>query len=333
MKKSYFYGVMISFIFLMSIPKEWVYADESELSFKPTIIQSKDKLDNSTVDFKLKANPGKKLLVEVDVKNTSNTRLDMEASVQDSATNNQGIINYASKKEGLDKVLSLKTLADYKEKFQLEPNKVKRLAVEIEVPKKAFKGIMLGGLMIKQLPKKSSKEMIRNSFSYVIPIMMMENETTLTAAPEIVSVIPDLSTEKHVLKVTVANPVPNIVPGIKYSVDVKKYNSDTVLQSEGLPDIALAPNNEFTHSLVLKKAIDKPGKYKATIKMQSRFGNWEWSKPFEIKSSKSKTIIKDKHTSKNNSIISLSVGIVISLVLCLVSYFSFKLTKKETSSK
>ena len=56
-------------------------------------------------------------------------------------------------------------------------------------------------------------------------------------------------------------------------------------------------------------------------------------KPFEIKSSKSKTIIKDKHTSKNNSIISLSVGIVISLVLCLVSYFSFKLTKKETSSK
>ncbi|MDF0480213.1 DUF916 and DUF3324 domain-containing protein [Vagococcus sp. PNs007] len=298
---------------------ESTQANENKLQFTPKLIQSKEKMDDSETDFKLKVKPNTDVSFSVDVTNESKEPIKMEAAIKDAATNNQGSINYASDKKVINDKVSLEKIADYHEEFELKSHEKKTLKVSFKTPKEPFDGIILGGLYIEQKPDEKSKEMIRNAFSYTVPVILVESEKNIDANLTFKSVTPELTGGRNALKVSLNNPVYNILPDAFYEVNVTKKGEDKSLYKDELKGMSFAPNSTFDHYILMGQDNYQAGDYTAHIKVSSDYGEWEWNEDFSIKSQTAKDLNeKSVSVKRMSTLMKVMIGLIILLILIII---------------
>lgn len=311
-----------------------VVASENRLNFTPTIKQTEQKMDDSQTDFKLKASAGDSVTVEVSVKNESDKPITLKASIKDAATNNQGLVNYTADQPVINKELSLAKLADYHEDIKLDGQEIKDIKVAIRLPKKAFSGILLGGLLIEQTPDKEAKGMIKNSFSYSIPIVVVESEDNIEADLAFNNVSPELSGGRNSLKISLDNPINNLLPEAHYSVAITEKGKEDTLYQDELKEMSFAPNNTFHHYVEMGKDAYKAGRYTAHIKVKSPYGKWQWDEDFEIKGEVAKKLNKESVSVKRMSLtMKIMIGVILLLLLLLLLVLYIMRKKLKDASK
>lgn len=319
MKKIKTILLMAMSVALFTMGVEETQANENKLQFTPKLIQSKEKMDDSETDFKLKVKPDTTVSFSVDVTNESKDPIKMQASIKDAATNNQGSINYASDKKVINDKLSLKKIADFNEEFELKSHEKKTLKVSFKTPKEPFDGIILGGLYLEQKPDEKSEEMIRNSFSYTVPVILVESEKNIDANLTFKNVAPELTGGRNALKVSLNNPVHNILPDAFYEVSVTKKGEDKALYKDELKGISFAPNSVFDHYVLMGQDNYEAGDYTAHIRVNSDYGEWKWDEDFTIKSQVAKDLNKESVSVKRMStLMKFMIGIILLLILIII---------------
>lgn len=292
------------------------HATENQLSFTTTVQQTKAKLDDATTDIKLKGHADSTVDLWVTVKNESQSNLHLEAKIKDAGTNNQGVIQYSSDQSVLNQALSLKKIANYEEVFTLAPGAVRDIKVTIQLPKKPFKGILLGGLQIKQKSEEDLDTMIKNSFSYSIPLVIVESEELLEAKLSFANVNPELTGGRNALKVSINNPISVLLSDATFKISVRKKNSDKVMYQERIEEVAFAPNSQFSHFLLMDNDTYEPGDYIADISVNSPYGEWKWHENFNIAKK-----VADKLNKESVSIPRMSTllkGVIISVIFLVI---------------
>lgn len=312
-----------------------VLASENKLNFTPTIKQTPQKMDDSQTDFKLKGEAGESVEVAVEVKNESNRTISLKTKMKDAATNNQGVVNYTSDQSVLNKELSLAKLANYSESFELKGKEKKEIKFSIPLPEKNFSGIVLGGLLIEQEPDKEAKGMIKNVFSYSIPVVVVESEENIEADLAFNSVKPELTGGRNALKISLDNPINNLLPEAKFQVSVTKKDGKETLYRDEIKEVNFAPNNTFHHYVDMGKDAYKAGEYTAHIKVNSPYGDWKWNEDFEIKGDVAKKLNKESISVQRMSrTMKIMIGIVILLLLLvLIIFYIMRKKLKEAQNK
>lgn len=311
-----------------------VLASENKLNFTPTIKQTEQKMDESQTDFKLKGEAGQSVEIAVDVKNESDHPISLKTKLKDAATNNQGVVNYTADQKVLTKEWSLAKMANYSEQFELKGKEKKEIKFSIPLPEKEFPGILLGGLLIEQEPDKEAKGMIKNAFSYSIPVVVVESETNIDADLTFNKVMPELIGGRNALKVSLDNPINNLLPEANYSVRVTKKGDKKVLYQDNIKNMSFAPNNTFHHYIEMGKDRYEAGTYTAHIKVNSPYGDWKWDELFEIKSDVAKTLNKESISVEHMSLtMKLMIGFILLLLLLLLIILIIMRKKLKEASK
>lgn len=295
-------------------------ASENKLNFTPKINQTEHKIDDSTTDIKLKGKPGETVTLSVEVKNEDEQPIEIKTSIKDAATTSQGIVNYTSDQKVLNQELALSKLANYEDHFTLAGKEKRTIKVDIPLPKKEFPGILLGGLLIEQQPDKNNQGMIKNAFSYSLPIVIVESEETFAAELTMGEVTPELASGKNALKVSIDNPKNNLLTDGDYEVGITKKGDDKVLYHNELKKMSFAPNNRFNDYVSMAKDAYVPGDYTAHIKVTSPYGDWKWDEDFTIKDQVAKKLNKESiSVEKMSTRTKVIIGLVGLLILALIA--------------
>ena len=295
-----------------------VLADENRMNFTPTVESSKGKMDESTSDIKLKGEPGETVVARVRIRNEANEPIKVVAQVHDAMTNGQGIMTYTGTREVLDPNFAASQWAKFKESYSLDPQEEKVVEVPITLPKEPFSGVVLGGLLLEQ-EAKDTDDMIKNVFSYSIPLLIIQDETNLEARLEKGGVKPELTNGRNALEISVKNPIRHVLPEADYKVSVTRRDEKKVLYEGHLEDVTFAPNNTFIYDLEMGKDAYQAGDYTAHIKIHSPYGDWEWDEPFTITKERGKELNRDSiSVEKPNYLIPILIIIIILLVLLVI---------------
>lgn len=306
-------AILGSFLF-----SEQTSATTNQLVFTPKVNQTAGKIDDSQTDIKLKVTPGKTSYLSVDITNESDEKQTLSAGIFNAKTNTQGVINYTSQAFNLKNDMSLSKLVDYSEKIILKAKEKKEIRIAFAVPKQPFSGIIMGGLMIQQEPKESN-DMIKNAFSFSIPIILIESETKLDAGLSFNEVKPELTGGKNAVKITLDNPVNNVLSEATYAVEITKKDSDKMIYEGKLDQVNFAPNMSFDYFILMGKDKYKAGEYTAHIKVTSPYGDWKWDEDFNIESQIAKKLNKESiSVEKMDITMKILIAVIILLVIIII---------------
>lgn len=286
-KKWIFFSLIIGLLMIPNIS----LAEENAISVQPH--PHKNAINNSDkTAFNLLVKPNETYELLVDVKNAGKDNTNITIAVVDAETNPSGAIGYTNhkmKKVGqVDKYLSeIVTFED--EKIQLKAGETKTLKFKLKTANQEFKGIRLGALFIvNEVSQSENKKMFKNQFSYSIPVSIQQNDTQIPAELNLSSIKSINENGKNVIEVLITNPKNNIISEAEMSVTVKK-DKKVVVENQ-MEKIMFAPTAHFPYKIDWKDNKVIPGRYEVSVKINSPFGDWLWSKELVIKKEKAKKL-------------------------------------------
>lgn len=311
-----FFIIFITIMCFMST--EVSYADESSFGFSSKLLPIEQKVDDSVSDYKLKVSPNEEITLPVKIKNETDNPMNILAEVKNSHTNSDGSLNYTSDENNLNSHISLKNIVKYKEMLKLEANEEKIINIKFKVPNEKFNGIILGGLNLKKIDL-DNKMMIKNSFSYSYPILLVEDENATPAKLEFGDIHPELLSGKNTIKITLNNINNNLLNEASYSVAIKKKGTKKIIFKDRIKNVEFAPNAAFEHFVFMDKENYVSGDYTACVTVKSPYGDWNWNKDFYISKKKASELNRKSVNVGNRYKIPIPMWIVVILMfMCIL---------------
>jgi len=163
-----------------------VEAHASEFNFAVTPTIPENQVDKSKTYFDLKMAPGAKQTVEIQLRNDTDEDITIENTVNSATTNLNGVVEYGQNGIKPDKTLrfNLKDYVEAPKEIILPKHSQKTLPLTITMPKDSFDGVMAGGITLKEKKKETTTSAdqskglaINNEYSYVVAIILQQNET------------------------------------------------------------------------------------------------------------------------------------------------------------
>jgi len=276
------------------------YAEKNHFSVNAEL--PSNQLNQKNTFFDLKMEPGKEQTVYVNIKNDDKVEHKYDVITNLATTSDNGSIIYNEITPRLDKSLSF-NIADAttnQKNVVVKANSTKRVGVTIEMPKKSFEGIALGGInilqQVKQDKKKSSSGFsLQNQFGYVIGLKLQEQETnTVKPDMKLLSAGPRQLNGRNHIVAQLQNPRAVIMEDLKVSSYVTKNGDSKKLLKTTKEKMRMAPNSNFYYALGDGQKQLKPGKYTLYLNADSEKGKYKWNfkKEFTITAQKARKLNK-----------------------------------------
>ena len=256
-----------------------------------------DGVDVSSGSYMVTGTPGQEMTLKLMVQNKSSDTRKFMYMVNTAYTNDAGQLSYDKSKvtDPSLKVQTASTASPRKQEFTVPGDTAATIAFKIIVPKKSFKGTIMGGVTVYPYKEKakgtvgSNGTLIKNKFSYSIPIQIHQKDAdSEDAAYSINAVRPSTVTSSDGAK-----------PGVKANIHNSKnsytgsLSAKAVVTKKGDKDFKitntdsnqqLAPTTNYDYSISWGKKTLQAGSYhlKMTYTAPGGLKSWTLNKDFTI---------------------------------------------------
>lgn len=266
-----------------------------------------NQVDKGKTYFYLKVKPTTTQVIQVDVVNNSNRVIKLNATLNVAMTNQNGVIVYdGSLGQKFDPSLQLPITDVVKiqnPSISVNPGQIKKINLKIDMKKKSFTGIIVGGINFKEEideSKENSKEFVKSRYGYNIGLVLTQsNQKQLEKSDSLIfkGIRTEIYDGSKVTMISFLNEKPAILSKLNYDIIVKDIKSGKVVLESKTADMAMAPNTKMDYHLNWGKRNVEPGKYTAVIEASSGKNKWSWQEDFEIDADVAKEV-NDKSVNK-----------------------------------
>ncbi|KXS57681.1 hypothetical protein AWJ02_07490 [Listeria monocytogenes] len=299
-----------------------------------------NQIDKRQTYFDLKMQPKQKQTVEIDVLNSSNEEIQVEAAINYASTNRTGIIDY-TKNDLTKKDKSLKyplpelaEIPDDQKRLTIPVNGKKTVQVMIEMPAESIDGVVLGAVEFKKKNTKETKKTkgvsLKNEYSYIVGMQLAESDKQVKPHMNLLSIKPALLNYHTAIVANLQNDQPVILENLSIDAKVYQQNSDKLLYQTKKANMKMAPNSNFNYSVDWENQELKPGKYKVHLVAKNKEDKWEWTKEFTISSDQAKKANKAAlGLEKDYTWMYIVGGVLLFILLIITTYFVGKRAAKK----
>ncbi|PET57003.1 cell wall protein [Bacillus sp. AFS001701] len=330
--KKWFSILMAVFIGISFINLNSAYASSMNYSVKADIPENQ--MNDKVSYFDLKMTPAKSQIISLTVRNEENNPIELMIEPNTAITNQNGVIDYNRHNYKKDSSLkyAFSDIISKKQKVVLKGKETKRVFFTIQMPKKSFDGIILGGFYISKINneqeiKKQSNVQVKNEFSYVIGVKLSETEAIVQPELKLNKVKADLLNYRTVVTANIQNTEATIINNLNIEATVTKEGQKKSLHKSKKENLSMAPNSNFDFPISWDQQELKPGKYHLYITAKDKNHVWEFDKMFEIKENDAELNKQAVELEKNNYLIYIGIALLFLIVIVLIFWFRKK--KKE----
>lgn len=355
-KKVIAFVIMIASIILVSPIR--VAASEFNFAVVPQIPENQ--IDKSKTYFDLKLNPNAEQELSVVLRNDTDRDVIVEAHINSATTNSNGVVEYGENKIEPDNSLkyNLRDYATIEPEINVPAGQEVVTKVKVKMPEESFNGVMAGGITFQEKEEEQTSNSsntqggmaIQNKYSYVVALLMRQNEEIVTPDLKLNEVIATQVNARNVIKANLQNPEATYINQLMLKAEVTKKGSDKVLYTSETEGMQMAPNSNFSYPIPLNGQELEAGDYHLKIVaygMKNDEGSfetkdlsgkdvkfnqrWELEKDFSITKEEAKKYNEEDVTIvKKNTGIYLWIGLLLLLfVIIVLLILVLKKRKKE----
>ncbi|HHT7189466.1 TPA: DUF916 and DUF3324 domain-containing protein [Bacillus cereus] len=313
------------------------FAAELNFAVKPVIPENQR--DKNKTYFDLRVQPGQQQTLKLLLTNDTESNVIIEPKIYTAITNVNGVADYSMEVKDHDKTLKtpITNVVKTVDEITVPAKGQVELPVEVKMPEEEFDGILLGGISLQEKEKENGNKAkdkknvsIENRYSYVVGIVLNENDNAVEPHLELNEVAPGQMNARNVITANIQNTRPMLVNQLSIDAKVSREGSSEVLYRAEKKGMQMAPNSNFNYAIPLEGKPLEAGKYRASITAESKGKTWTWTKDFEIKADTAKEYNKSDVTIKKDYTWYYVIGGVLLLVLiALLFYFLGRRKSKE----
>lgn len=296
--------------------------------------------DNQTANkgyFDLRMKPGATQEISVDITNTSDVPIEVTIEAYPGITNSSGTIEYTEITEHDESMkYPFNEIAVVSEPVITIPAQTTFTSTTtIKMPDEEYDGMILGGLVFTKVPEDEEgggSISLTNVYSYVIGVVLTENDNIVEADIDYVDVYPELAYSQSVIMHKIRNPYPAIADNLSLDIKIYPKGDESPRWTHTRDYFRLAPNTtmEYIQFLEIDDPDIQPGIYtsKVVITQSDTGKTWEFEKEFEVAKNKADDINKESITKEfapqqqkqgiPTWAIILTIGIGILIVLLII---------------
>ncbi|EAD3310049.1 DUF916 and DUF3324 domain-containing protein [Listeria monocytogenes] len=292
MKKTFFSLLFIIPLLVTCSHFTEVKAAEGDVGYSVQAQIPSNQIDKKQTYFDLKMQPKQKQTVEIDVMNSSNEEIQVEAAINYATTNRTGVIDYsqnnlAKKDKSLEHPLSeLAKIPDGQKLLTIPVNGKKTVQVTIEMPVEPIDGVVLGAVQVKKKNTMEAKESkgvsLKNEYSYIVGMQLSETDKQIKPHMNLLSIKPTLINYHTAIAAKLQNNQPVIIKNLSIDAKVYQQNKDKMLYQTKKTDMTMAPNSNFEFGIDWENQPLKEGKYRLKMTATNGVETWEWDETFTI---------------------------------------------------
>lgn len=256
--------------------------------------------DNVNIDsgnYSITGNPGQKVELKLIVQNREDKTRKFNYVVNTAYTNESGQLAYNKSKvtDPALKIQTKNTASPQKAVFGVPGNTAATLTFNITIPKKSFKGTLMGAVSVSPYGEKakgtvsSNGTVIRNKFSYAIPIQIHQNGADAEEANYSVNYVKPGTVQSS------SGATPGVLANVHNSTNsyagtlsskavVTKKGDKKFKITENKTSQDIAPTSNYNYSISWGKKPLQAGSYhlKLTYKAAGGLKSWVINKDFTI---------------------------------------------------
>lgn len=302
---------------------------ESVVGFSVNAILPDNQLNKDVTYFDLLMKSDQKQTVEIKLFNTSDEDIKVKTSVHNAETNRNGLIDYSNDIEPIDSSLKipLSSIMKLKQNEIIIPKgKQQTIETEINMPKRSFEGVILGGIRFEKASvsneeeKEDSSVQIKNKYAYVIGVQLRQTDKKVQPELNLVDVEPTLVNYRTSVIAKIQNKQSAIVGDLTVDGKVYEEKGNKVLHEAQKDNLKMAPNSTMEYVIDWDNERLEPGKYRLELKAESEEETWKWKEYFEIKSDAAKDVNKEAVDldEGDNKLIWIISGVAVFIILILL---------------
>jgi len=303
---------------------EHSYSAAMDYSVKANIPENQ--INKNLSYFDLQMRPGSIQKVSLTVKNNSKEELEIMIEPNTAITNQNGVIDYSKHDYKKDSTLknAFSDIISDKQKVVLKGDESKKVFFTIQMPKKSFDGIILGGFNIyrtdiKNETKKSNNIQVENVFSYVIGVKLSETDEVVFPKLKLNKVNAGLMNYRTVITANLQNTEAVIINNLDVSARITKEGKKKQLHATKKTNLSMAPNSNFDFPINWDNQKLDPGKYHLYLTATNGDQTWEFDKMFEIKDTDANAINKSAvDLEKDYTLLYIGIALTILAVMMLI---------------
>ncbi|WP_439443055.1 DUF916 and DUF3324 domain-containing protein [Listeria aquatica] len=301
-----------------------------------------NQLDKTKTYFDLRMKPREKETISLTLKNKSGEAATILVEPNRATTNRNGVINYAASNEKRDNSLEVdfEQLISSKKEVKLAPNEEKKVDFTLQMPKRPFSGMVLGGFYVHKkeanTTRAGAKEVqVKNDFSYVIGVKLTESDEPVVPDLRLNEVKPGLENYRTMVSANIQNTSATIISNLHIEAEVFKQGEEKAIHHVKRDNQAMAPNSNYDFIIPWDKAKLVSGKYLLKLKADDGAGHkWDFRKGFVIRekdralNEEALLLPKERHSVLKSSLI---VGGLLVGMISILTFFVIRSRKRSES--
>ena len=326
----------ICFFKVPNVSADSIANNAAEFTISP--VYPREQKEDDAGYFDLNVKKSTKVPVKVKISNLNkNQDIDYIVKVGNAITNNDGTINYTDFKNKKDKtakyqLTDLVSKKELKQKVTVKAGESTKVIVNLNVPKQAFAGVIVGGIYVERLTNSydNTKNGVntKNHFSMTLPVVITEQ----AKAKRIAKMELDKVTVKNGPEITAK--LHNVKPVMfgKLSIDSKitKKNHTKTLVHKSVNNYQVAPNSSFDYLVSDSSNQLGAGKYTLDMHLQSGKRKWHLVKDFVITSKQGVPLTKQTGWLGISMMLWIVVIILILIIASLVAVIMWQRKKLKS---
>lgn len=309
-----------------------VHAEGAEFTITPQF--GAGQTDSSVGYFSIKADDDQTYPLTVNVQNLSTkTEHTFTAKLVAASTTNSGSIDYTPNNQLMTKSKApllpdlAATKSDRKQTFTLEPGASKDITFNVKVPKKGFKGTILGSVYVKRASSETTQKSgvgINNQFAMTMPVILAQNFDQ-KVKPKLSLTMAKMKSGTGAPQVVgrIENSAPTMFGQIKMHAWLTKQGQTKKLYQKSATKLAMAPRSTFEYAIDTNNKLLPAGKYTYYVKMKSGEKTFNLKHNFTVDQATRQNVNKSM-INPDKSInwwIWGPVAVLIILAIALLAYF------------
>lgn len=306
-------------------------SDVNGLAMEP-IYPSNQISKNGILNPRVKAGSNQEL--SFNIINLSNQPIKVKISPNTAVTSSGPSIDYSRSKYKYDDSLKYnfkQIFSPHEVKLDVEPNKPTKVTFTAKIPKKEFKGLLMGGFYIntnQSSINNASGTAINNKYTYSMPVVMREDNVKTSPKLTLGDVTNGVSFRSPIITSSIYNKQPAVIDQMTMDTKINDQNGNEIFKSFSNNN-SVAPNSNFKYvNTINNKNELSPGKYHIKIIAKSPEGKWILEKDFTVTVGQYLGTIL-----QNNQWIWLIIALIILAIIALIVYLIYRKHKKNKAQE
>jgi len=289
---SYFKCILIACIgMLLCSPLPVLAGEFSEVKFAVKAVIPENQADEDHTYFDLKMKASQKQTIEVEIWNLTGQEIQVEPQVHTAATNKNGVVEYVNGEILPDDTLpyQMEEIVTCDDLVTVPAEGKTVLELQIQMPKKKYKGILAGGITFRLVGDAEIEEAdsddgfaIQNTYSYVIGVVLREGKKELQPKLVLNDVFYGEEEGLPVISANIQNIIAAYVDDLKVEARVTRKGTTGTLYQTTKEDMRMAPNSNFDFPIDLNGTSLKEGEFTLYLNVTTAQKEWNWEKDFTI---------------------------------------------------